>query len=161
MSPNDIVQQQGWLEGQYTPESRNAGPVCCNGWFGLIIYSVSISRPWLPMCDNDFSGRGDIVHSRTPGIGPTIASAHSPAGFILRASGFTGVKSQWIAPEIEHLNLYSCGRLGLTVPQGELEHGIGSVSVDCRALALNLCHVSSFRYGLLGWPSPRDAANQS
>jgi len=30
--PNDEVQQRGRLERLHTSESRNAGPVCCNGW---------------------------------------------------------------------------------------------------------------------------------
>jgi len=32
--PNNMVQQQGRLEGHDTSESRTAGPVCGNGWFG-------------------------------------------------------------------------------------------------------------------------------
>jgi hypothetical protein len=32
--PNDRVQQRGRLQRLQTAESRNAGPVCCNGWFG-------------------------------------------------------------------------------------------------------------------------------
>jgi hypothetical protein len=32
--PNDQVQQRGRQERIHTSKSRNAGPVCCNGWFG-------------------------------------------------------------------------------------------------------------------------------
>jgi hypothetical protein len=32
--PNAKVQQRGRLQRLHGSESRNAGPVCCNGWFG-------------------------------------------------------------------------------------------------------------------------------
>jgi hypothetical protein len=32
--PNDEVQQRGRLQRLHGSESRHAGPVCCNGWFG-------------------------------------------------------------------------------------------------------------------------------
>jgi len=31
---NDEVQQRGRLAGLHALESRQAGPGCCNGWFG-------------------------------------------------------------------------------------------------------------------------------
>jgi hypothetical protein len=34
MPPNDPVQQRGRLQWLQTLGNRNAGPVCCNGWFG-------------------------------------------------------------------------------------------------------------------------------
>src|SRR6266508_1592005 len=37
--PNDRVQQRGRLRGLHASESRHAGPVCCNGWFGLSVVS--------------------------------------------------------------------------------------------------------------------------
>src|SRR6516164_1680259 len=44
------VQQRARLQRLQIPESRNAGPVCCNGWFGLNIYDVPfcvLSRKFL------------------------------------------------------------------------------------------------------------------
>jgi hypothetical protein len=43
--PNASVQQQKRLERQHTSESRTAGPVCCNGWFGGITGAVTFSPP--------------------------------------------------------------------------------------------------------------------
>src|SRR5204863_3804306 len=37
------VQQRGRQEKLQAAKSRDAGPVCCNGWFGLFIYDVRSS----------------------------------------------------------------------------------------------------------------------
>jgi hypothetical protein len=38
--PNDKVQQRGRRQRLHASKSRNAGPVCCNGWFGLKTLNV-------------------------------------------------------------------------------------------------------------------------
>src|SRR5207249_3373479 len=42
LTANDQVQQRGRLGRLGAPESRDAGPVCCNGWFGLETLNVPI-----------------------------------------------------------------------------------------------------------------------
>src|SRR5262245_56961855 len=42
--PNGEVQQRGRLQRLHTSESRQAGPVCCNGWFGAARLSHHAER---------------------------------------------------------------------------------------------------------------------
>src|SRR5262249_51234051 len=64
--PNDEVQQRGRLQRLHALKSRNAGPICCNGWFGVpsLAGLAAPSRPPPP--------------NRTPGRKATPEGIRSP-----------------------------------------------------------------------------------
>lgn len=97
--PNDGVQQRGRLERLQPSESRNTGPGCCNGWFGVPRYSLTRlsvnSLNLLPLVTSNFVGRfsppGRVLHRQT--VSASTTSKMLSTTFL----SFT-VMSRWTEP---------------------------------------------------------------
>src|SRR5439155_3596278 len=101
--PNEEVQQRGRLRGPDASESRHAGPVCCNGWFGLSL--VGRATP-------DYIAPPPSTTRRTTLPRTGLCSYACPAS----ASGNTAPTTGRIAPpSINRAISTSCVRLGSTM----------------------------------------------